>query len=277
MSKVTTNALYSYSAVLLDQPGIKLKQICYTVCHSSIHTSIVLYVAFACSVWTAGLRSYVSSEKQLVGADWQLIALWFNLVRDFQKCCVHSDLEIGAPCSLCVQNFNAPKKGDKGPPWWCHYPVSKQALTAGEGAGQDPPPWPQHFTLTPPISDLKAYICPQKFKSPQMICICHVSYDMCHSSKLPVVFSYHQYYESAAAHLDRFLELLYLSGQCPHVTDCLCACDTCCSRLCSSTYISMWVTNCVWPACKDTNHMLPNSCPYSPSLDFYRCRKKTFS
>lgn len=123
---------------LLDQPGIKLKQICYTVCRSSIHTTIVLDVAFACSVWTAGLRSYVSSEKQLVCADWQLIALWFNLVRDFQKCCVHSDLEIGAPCSLCVQNFNAPKKGDKGAPWWCHYPVSKQALSAGWGGRTGP-------------------------------------------------------------------------------------------------------------------------------------------
>lgn len=118
-----SHVLYRYSAVVmqfLDQSGIKLRQICYTVCHSSIHATIVLDVAFACSVWTAGLRSYVSSEKQLVCADWQLIALWFNLVRDFQKCCVHSDLEIGALRSLCVQNFNAPKKGDKGPPWWCH-------------------------------------------------------------------------------------------------------------------------------------------------------------
>lgn len=103
----------------------------------SVLPTIVLDVALACSVWTARLRSYVSSEKQLVCVDWQLIALWFNLVRDFQKCCVHSDLEIGAPHSLCVQNFNAPKKRDKGPPWWCHSPVSKQALAAGEGPGQD--------------------------------------------------------------------------------------------------------------------------------------------
>lgn len=87
---------------------------------------------FACSVWTAGLRSYVSSMW-----DWQLIALRFNLVRDFQKCCVHSDLEIRAPCSLCVENFDAPKKkrvGGKGPPWWCHSTVSKQGLVAGEGS-----------------------------------------------------------------------------------------------------------------------------------------------
>lgn len=79
----------------------------------------------------------MSSEKQLVCADWQLIAPWFNLVRDFQKCCVHSDVEIGVPRSLCVQNFNAPKKGDKGPPRWCHSTVSKQALVGGEGPGQD--------------------------------------------------------------------------------------------------------------------------------------------
>lgn len=119
----------------------------------SVLPTIVLDVALACSVWTARLRSYVSSEKQLVCVDWQLIALWFNLVRDFQKCCVHSDLEIGAPHSLCVQNFNAPKKRDKGPPWWCHSPVSKQALAAGEGPGQDIlwPSLPRHH---PPLSTM---------------------------------------------------------------------------------------------------------------------------
>lgn len=107
-------------------------------------TRPTLDVVFACRVWTAGLRCCVSSEKQLVCADWQLIALWFNLVKDFQKCCVHSDEQIGAPRSLCVQNFNAPKRGDKGPPWWCHSAVSKQALAGGEGPGQDTlwPPWP---------------------------------------------------------------------------------------------------------------------------------------
>lgn len=99
-----------------------------------------MWLFLACSVWTAGLTLYVSSEKQLVCSDWQLIALWFNLVRDFQKCCVHSDVEIAAPRSFCVQNFSAPQKGkgwggggDKGPPWWCHSTVSKWRRGAGTG------------------------------------------------------------------------------------------------------------------------------------------------
>lgn len=48
-----------------------------------------------------------------------------------------------------------------------------------------------------------------------MLHLCHVSHDTCQSTKGPVVFNYHQCHESAAAHLDTFLELLYLSGQCP--------------------------------------------------------------
>lgn len=128
----------------------------------SISPCIISDGSPVCSVETAGLRSYVSSEKQLVCADWQLIALWFNLVRDFQKCCVHSDLEIGAPRSLCVQNFNAPKKkrGTKGPPGDV-IPLSASRPTLrerGGGPGQDilwpslpwhPPTWPQCFTLWP--------------------------------------------------------------------------------------------------------------------------------
>lgn len=223
-------------------------------------------------MWTAGLRSYVSSEKQLVCADWQLIALWFNLVRDFQKCCVHSDLEIGAPRSLCVQNYNAPKTGDKGPPWWCHYPVSKRALAAGEGAGQEPPPWPplsQHGVKFKPKSEWDWH----KFKI--FLTLKPISANRNsnpHKWYAYVVFLMIRVAESAAAHSDKFLELLYLSGQCPHVTDCPCACDTRCRRLCNGTYISMWATDCVRPARKDTRRMEPNRCP---SMDICTYRSKT--
>lgn len=190
----------------------------------------------------------MSSEKQLVCADWQLIALWFNLVRDFQKCCVHSDLEIGAPCSLCVQNFNAPKKkkgGDKGPPWWCHSAVSKQALAAGEGARTGhtvtiTPPPPSTMAPAPhpdglwanastPDVKFKTEICvfkifltlhslnlPTRNWNPSKWCIDVMFLDTCHSNKLLLVFNYHQCHEKCSCP--------FIS--CLHTTDCPFTCDT---------------------------------------------------
>lgn len=97
-------------------------------------------------VISAGLRSYMWVQRS---SQWEQTDSWShcnsNLVRDFQKCCVHSDVQIAALRRLCVQNFNAsPKRGIKGPPLVMSFSLSGSRPSAQERGhtGQDrlPPP-----------------------------------------------------------------------------------------------------------------------------------------
>lgn len=190
-------------------------------------------------VISAGLRSYMWVQRS---SQWEQTDSWShcnsNLVRDFQKCCVHSDVQIAALRRLCVQNFNAsPKRGIKGPPWWCHSPCQEAGPQRRRGATLDrtdcplPPSWaraPHLFTLT--LCDpagrfpVEPKVGTDKRVEVRIIydvkCVygsSNVAYVVFLLARveLPLVFSYGQCRESAAAHLAVFFGLLYLSGLCP--------------------------------------------------------------
>lgn len=104
----------------------------------------------------------VASSQYCVCVDWQLIARWFNLVRAFQKCCVHSDVEIEHHTAFVCKFQQSKKKGQKAP-WWCHSPVSTLRGTPQHEAGREGPTVTLHRGPAGPSID------PQSLSSSPML------------------------------------------------------------------------------------------------------------